>query len=77
MDENQKPSQQDLKKKLNILSIIFYIIFFIWVVFLGLIIFKLINGEETSSLFIGTIPIIAVLIILSQIKSKIRKEIKS
>jgi|GEM_PF-2534522 ABC-type phosphate/phosphonate transport system permease subunit len=77
MDENQKPSQQDLKKKLNILSIIFYIIFFIWVVFLGLIIFKLISGEETSSLFIGTIPIIAVLIILSQIKSKIRKEIKS
>lgn len=77
MDENQKPTQHDLKKKLNILSIIFYIIFLIWVVFLGLIIFKLITKEETSSLFIGTIPIVAVLIILSQIKSKIRKEIKS
>lgn len=73
----EKPSQEDLKSKLKIFNIIFYLILIVWLVFIGLIITKLITGDETSTLFISTIPIVAVLIILSQIKSKIKKEIAS
>ncbi|MBZ9628011.1 hypothetical protein LB450_07850 [Psychroflexus sp. CAK1W] len=73
--DDEKPSQEDLKSKLKILTIIFYIILLIWLVFIGFIVSKLISGGETTSLFIGTIPIVGILIILSQIKSKIKKEI--
>lgn len=73
----EKPSQEDLKSKLKIFNIIFYLILIVWLVFIGLIITKLITGDETSTLFISTIPIVAVLIILSHIKSKIKKEIAS
>lgn len=75
--DNQKPTQHDLKSKLKTLNVIFYIIFIIWLVCIGFIISKLITGNETTSLFIGTIPIVAILIVLSQIKSKIKKEIAS
>lgn len=75
--ENGKPSQDDLKAKLKTLTVIFYIVLVVWLVFIGFIISKLITGDETTSWFIGTIPIVAVLIILSQIKSKIKKEIMS
>ncbi|SDG69824.1 hypothetical protein [Psychroflexus sediminis] len=73
--DNEKPSQDDLKSKLKTISIIFYIFLITWLVFIGFIIFNLVSGKETTSLFIGTIPIVAILIILSQIKSKIKKEI--
>lgn len=76
MDEKEKPSQEDLKAKLKILNAIFYTIFIIWIIFLGFIISRLITGDETTTLFIGTIPIVAILIILSQIKSKVKKEIE-
>ncbi|MFO7744208.1 MAG: hypothetical protein R6V36_02360 [Psychroflexus sp.] len=76
MDEKEKPSQEDLKAKLKILNVIFYTIFIIWIIFLGFIISRLITGDETTTLFIGTIPIVAILIILSQIKSKVKKEIE-
>lgn len=76
MDEKEKPSQGDLKAKLKILNAIFYTIFIIWIIFLGFIISRLITGDETTTLFIGTIPIVAILIILSQIKSKVKKEIE-
>lgn len=75
--DSQKPSQNDLCAKLKTLNIIFYVVMLVWLVFIGVIISKLIAGEETTTLFIGTIPIVAVLIILSQIKSKIKKEINS
>jgi hypothetical protein len=73
----EKPSQNDLRSKLKTISMIFYMVMIVWLVFIGFIISKLLTGGETTSLFIGTIPIVAVLIILSQIKSKIRKEIDS
>lgn len=72
---NEKPSQDDLKSKLKTLNTLFYIVLMIWLVFIGFIVSKLINGEETTSLFIGTIPIVAILIVLSRIKSRIKKEI--
>lgn len=75
--ENENPFQEDLRAKLKTLNIIFYIILVVWLIFIGFIIYKLIIGDETTSLFIGTIPIVGVLIILSQIKSKIKKEIES
>lgn len=75
--ENEKPFQEDLRAKLKTFNIIFYIILVVWLIFIGFIIYKLIIGDETTSLFIGTIPIVGVLIILSQIKSKIKKEIES
>lgn len=75
--ENENPFQEDLRAKLKTFNIIFYIILVVWLIFIGFIIYKLIIGDETTSLFIGTIPIVGVLIILSQIKSKIKKEIES
>lgn len=72
-----KPSQNDLRAKLKIMNAVFYTVFIIWLIFLGVIIYKLIVGDDTTSWFIGTIPIVAVLIVLSQIKSKIKKEIDS
>ncbi|NEV93811.1 hypothetical protein G3567_06575 [Psychroflexus sp. YR1-1] len=72
----EKPSQDDLKSKLKTLNAVFYVVLFIWLAFIGFIISELISGgEETTSLFIATIPIVAILIVLSRIKSKIKKEI--
>lgn len=70
-----KPTQSDLKAKLKTINAVFYTVFIVWLIFIGVIIYKLILGDDTTSIFIGTIPVIAVLIIMSQIKSKIKKEI--
>lgn len=74
---SEKPTKEDLKAKLKTINIIFYLVMLIWLVFIGVILYKFIRGEETTSLFIGTIPLVAVLILLGQLKSKIRKEIES
>ncbi|WP_019038990.1 hypothetical protein [Psychroflexus tropicus] len=75
--EKEDSSKAELKGKLKTVNAIFYSVLVAWLILVGLILYKFIIGKDTTAPFLGTIPIIAILIILGQLKSKMRKEIDS
>jgi len=75
--DKEESSKNELKGKLKTLNAIFYTVMLVWLILIGYILYNFITGKDTTAPFLGTIPVVAVLIILGQLKSKIRKEIDS
>jgi hypothetical protein len=71
-----KTPLEDLKSKLKTITRVFYIILLIWLVLIVVIIVRFFTDEPYTSLFIGTIPLAALLLILSQLRTKFKKEIE-
>ncbi|MFN2261604.1 MAG: hypothetical protein ABR595_06025 [Psychroflexus sp.] len=77
--ENDHKTQnlEALKSRAKTLKAILYFTFFIWLLYLAYVIFQMLNGEFDSLLVVGTFPIVAVIIIIGQLKSKTRKKIEA
>lgn len=71
-----KAPLEDLKSKLKTITRVFYAILLIWLVLIVVIIVRFFTGEPYTSLFIGTIPLVALLLIFSQLRTKFKKEIE-
>jgi hypothetical protein len=75
--EKEELSKDELRGKLKTVNAIFYTVMVAWLILVGFILYNFIIGKDTTTPFLATIPVIAVLIILGQLKSKMRKEIES
>lgn len=71
-----KTPLEDLRSKLKGITRLFYTVLLIWLVLIVVIVVRFFMNEPNTSLFIGTIPLIAVLLILSQLRTKFKKEIE-
>ena len=71
-----KTHQENLESKLKVIKLIFYMVLFVWLILIATIVVRFFIDEPITSLFIGTIPLIAVLLILSQLRTKFKKEIE-
>ncbi|PKG42362.1 hypothetical protein [Psychroflexus sp. MES1-P1E] len=76
MNSNQ-PTTEDLKSKLKILNIIFYLALLAWLILIVVILVRLFTSQSTQTLFIVSIPLVGALLILSQIKTRIKNEIEN
>ena len=76
MNSNQ-PTIKDLKSKLNVLNAIFYTVLLGWLILIIVILVRLFTSQSTQTLFIVSIPLVGALLILSQIKTRIKKEIEN
>jgi hypothetical protein len=76
MNSNQ-PTTEDLKSKLKILNVIFYLALFAWLILIVVILVRLFTSQSTQTLFIVSIPLVGALLILSQIKTRIKNEIEN
>ena len=76
MNSNQ-PTIKDLKSKLNVLNAIFYLALLAWLILIVVILVRLFTSQSTQTLFIVSIPLVGALLILSQIKTRIKKEIEN
>ena len=76
MNSNQ-PTIKDLKSKLNVLNAIFYTVLLGWLILIIVILVRLFTSQSTQTLFIVSIPSVGALLILSQIKTRIKKEIEN
>jgi len=75
MNSNQ-PTTEDLKSKLKVLNIIFYLALLGWLILMVVILVRLITSLGTQTLFIISIPLVGALLIVSQIKTRIKNEIE-
>lgn len=75
MNSNQ-PTTEDLKSKLKILNVIFYLALLAWLILIVVILVRLFTSQSTQTLFIVSIPLVGALLILSQIKTRIKNEIE-
>jgi hypothetical protein len=75
MNSNQ-PTTEDLKSKLKVLNIIFYLALLGWLILMVVILVRLITSLDTQTLFIVSIPLVGALLIVSQIKTRIKNEIE-
>ncbi|AFU69745.1 hypothetical protein P700755_003075 [Psychroflexus torquis ATCC 700755] len=75
MNSNQ-PTTEDLKSKLKILNAIFYLALLAWLILIVVILVRLFTSQSTQTLFIVSIPLVGALLILSQIKTRIKNEIE-
>jgi|GEM_PF-1324246 hypothetical protein len=75
MNSNQ-PTTEDLKSKLKVLNIIFYLALLGWLILMVVILVRLITSLGTQTLFIVSIPLVGALLIVSQIKTRIKNEIE-
>ena len=76
MNSNQ-PTTKNLKSKLKVLNVIFYLVLLAWLILIVVILVKLFTSQTTQTLFIVSIPMVGALLILSQIKTRIKKEIEN
>jgi L-asparagine transporter-like permease len=76
MNSNQ-PTIKDLKSKLKALNLIFYTVLLAWLILIVVILVRLFTSQSTQTLFIVSIPLVGALLILSQIKTRIKKEIEN
>ncbi|EMY80947.1 hypothetical protein pgond44_10311 [Psychroflexus gondwanensis ACAM 44] len=76
MNSNQ-PTIKDLKSKLNVLNAIFYLALLAWLILIVVILVRLFTSQSTQTLFIVSIPLVGALLILSQIKTRIKNEIEN
>jgi hypothetical protein len=76
MNSNQ-PTIKDLKSKLKVLNAIFYIALLAWLILIVVILVRLFTSQSTQTLFIVSIPLVGALLILSQIKTRIKNEIQN
>lgn len=76
MNSNQ-PTIKDLKSKLNVLNAIFYTVLLGWLILIIVILVRLFTSQSTQTLFIVSIPLVGALLILSQIKTRIKNEIEN
>lgn len=76
MNSNQ-PTTEDLKSKLKVLNVIFYLALLAWLILIVVILVRLFTSQSTQTLFIVSIPLVGGLLILSQIKTRIKNEIEN
>ena len=76
MNSNQ-PTIKDLKSKLKALNLIFYTVLLAWLILIVVILVRLFTSQSTQTLFIVSIPMVGALLILSQIKTRIKNEIEN
>ena len=76
MNSNQ-PTIKDLKSKLKALNVIFYTVLLGWLILIIVILVRLFTSQSTQTLFIVSIPLVGALLILSQIKTRIKNEIEN
>jgi len=76
MNSNQ-PTTEDLKSKLKVLNVIFYLALLAWLILIVVILVRLFTSQSTQTLFIVSIPLVGALLILSQIKTRIKNEIEN
>ncbi|WP_127844319.1 hypothetical protein [Psychroflexus aestuariivivens] len=75
--ENKTQDLESLKSKAKTLKAILYFIFLVWLSYISYLIYEIMNGKFDSLLVVGTFPIVAVIIIIVQLKSKNRKKIEA
>lgn len=76
MNSNQ-PTTKNLKSKLKVLNVIFYLVLLAWLILIVVILVRLFTSQSTQTLFIVSIPMVGALLILSQIKTRIKNEIEN
>lgn len=76
MNSNQ-PTTKNLKSKLKVLNVIFYLVLLAWLILIVVILVRLFTSQSTQTLFIVSIPLVGALLILSQIKTRIKNEIEN
>jgi L-asparagine transporter-like permease len=76
MNSNQS-TIKDLKSKLKALNVIFYTVLLAWLILIVVILVRLFTSQSTQTLFIVSIPLVGALLILSQIKTRIKNEIEN